>query len=113
MPMRPFDERPYLPLDQVVELILPAKFIPGGATVRKVHGRALFTLVRRVRLYVEKGVVGMETKMIEGNGCVFLEGVDQEGTFNVYPPEREFVWIVKVEELVEQLQWQDRKWSTK
>lgn len=107
--MRPYDERPYIPLDTQLELILPARMIPPGATVRKIHGKATHTLVRRLRIYPKKGAEG-EKQVIEGKaGCVFLESEGQEGTFSVYPPDQKFVWLVRLEDLIDQMEWQEER----
>lgn len=77
------------------------------------HGKAEHTLVRRVRIYPQKKVEGVERQVIEGNGCVFLESEGQEGTFSVYPPETKFVWLVELEELLDQIRWQEQQRSCK
>jgi len=113
MAMRPYDERPVLPPGILLEVVLEARYIPGGATVRKVHGVAEHTLVRKVRIYPKKDVEGVEKQILEGNGCVFLESEGQEGTFNVYSPDTRFVWLVELESLVDQVQWQQESHRSK
>jgi len=106
MGMRPYDECPHIPLNTQLEVVLPARLIPPGATVRKLTGKAKHTLVKRLRIYPKKGAEG-DKQIIEGKaGCVFLESEGQEGTFSVYPPDHKFVWIVSMQDLLDQMEWQ-------
>lgn len=115
MSMRPYDARPVLPRGMLLELLVEARFIPSGATVRKRTGQATHTLVRRIRIY--PGKKGMEEEVpshVDGkNGCVFLEGGGHEGTFNVYPGSTKFVWLVSLGDLVDQVKWQEHSRSCK